>query len=102
MDASRNKIHITQCHCSHHHCIAAAVWEEPYRTPESMIATLKESITTAIDDGLMNPWCGVCHDDEFVYSDEVVASDFEDAMRHALEMHAESFKAKQTLDILRN
>jgi hypothetical protein len=102
MNLNQNNIHITQCCCSNHHCVAAAAWEEPHYTLETMVAVFKNSIATAINNRLINPWCGICHNDTFIYIDEVVTSSFEDAVQRALEIQAESFKAKRELDILRN
>lgn len=97
------RVHITQCLCSHRHCIAAIAWEEPDQTPGSAVETLKELIAEGVERGILNPWCGICDDHELLYEDGVTAfRSLREAMPTIIQTEKENLRAKLAFDVSRN
>lgn len=66
-------IYITQCKCPHEHCIVAVAWEsenahEDAAEKDGWQRTLADKVREAVEAGIMNAYCGLCHSREFVYT----------------------------------
>ena len=49
-------VHILQVLCPSRHCLFAIAYEEDKQSHESA----KEQAHMVFDEGLINPWCGIC------------------------------------------
>lgn len=97
------KVHIAQCLCPSRHCIAAVAWEEPNYTPESVKEKLHEAIASAIENDIINPWCGICGSKELSYEDGITRFDsLPEAIDDILTVQMENMRTKMALDVLRN
>ena len=61
-----------QCLCPSRHCLLAIAYEEGGDlTPESASKGLKALVEINCQQGLMNPWCGICGSRDLKYEDGV-------------------------------
>jgi hypothetical protein len=97
------RIHITQCLCSNRHAIIAFAWEEPDQTPESAIDKIKEVISHAVEQKILNPWCAICDSYDFIYEDGITRfMSMEEAIPHIRDVEEENMAARRAFEAERN
>jgi hypothetical protein len=56
------RVWIAQCLCPQRHCILAGADEaEDAVAAQAIVERLRETIATAQEAGVINPWCGLCN-----------------------------------------
>jgi hypothetical protein len=56
-------VYLVQCLCPARHCILAGASEatSPQAAEVSLMLSLRGTITAMLADGVLNPWCDLCH-----------------------------------------
>lgn len=62
-------IHIIQCLCPQRHCILALAYDDTEGGGEEILGLLQATVAGSIEQGLLNPWCGICQAREWTYED---------------------------------
>ncbi len=91
-------IRIVQCLCPSRHAIMAYVYDDAEVTPERARYALAETLTAAIIEGPLNPWCGLCNSRSFHYEDAVTPfRTMEEALPHFERLERENQHARAVL-----
>lgn len=94
-------IHIAQCLCPKRHCILALAYDAGTAVfDESPTVDLKHLIEVKIFYGLLNPWCGICHERDFTWTYEDAVTRFatmEEARPELAKAEAEQARTRAVL-----
>lgn len=64
-------IHIVQCLCPDRHCVIAVAYDDAETSGEEAQRQLQALLKNAVDQRVINPWCGICQSRDFYYEDGV-------------------------------
>jgi hypothetical protein len=89
-------IHIIQCLCPARHCIVGLAYDSTEFFLDDVMAAFKRRVATAIQIGMINPWCGICLSRVWHYEDSATKyATLEDAAQHLARLQESNALARR-------
>ena len=99
-----SKVRTVQVLYPQRHCILGAAYQSPDGEPiPKTTEYLKLTVEEAIEEGRLNPWCGICQSRKWVYEDQpTIYATMEEAMPWLKECEAAQGTVREYLKASRS
>jgi hypothetical protein len=92
-------IHIVQCLCPDRHCVIAVAYDDAETSGEEAQRQLQALLKNAVDQRVLNPWCGICLSWDLYYEDSVTRfRTMEEAKPALAQCQTDQFASRALID----